>query len=128
METNVYIQQRELHKLCQKLGIALVAYSPLGSGKIRMRRKREIELVSPVKHPMVLTIAENHNKTPAQVLLRFNFQRNIAVIPKSSNPSRIKENIEIFDFALTEEEMSALTNLDQHGKYRKFDFIPTFPG
>jgi diketogulonate reductase-like aldo/keto reductase len=65
------------------------------------------------KEPQVTTLAEKYDKTPAQILLRFLTQKDIIVIPRSKTPERIKENIDIFDFALTDEEMTALTALDQ---------------
>ncbi|XP_058789970.1 1,5-anhydro-D-fructose reductase-like [Phymastichus coffea] len=125
IESNVYLQQEELRELCQELKIVMTGYSPLGSGGlIQMRRKRETVVLPPlIKHPVVARLAEVHNKSPGQILLRFGLQRNIVVIPKSTNPKRIKENIDIFNFALTEEEMNKLKSLDQHGKYRKFDFL-----
>ena len=89
-----------------------------------MRRKREVvELPPLIKHPVVQSIAEKHKKSPAQVLLRFSLQRGLVVIPKSTNSDRIKENIDVFDFQLTEEDMNQLRSLDQHGKIRKFDFL-----
>ncbi|VDP84120.1 unnamed protein product [Echinostoma caproni] len=69
----------------------------------------------------VKEIAEKHKKTPAQVLLRYLVQRNIIVLPKSSTPSRIKENAEIFDFSLTEEEMTTLNSRGLHE--RQFTFV-----
>lgn len=129
METNAYLQQEELRALCQQLGIVFTGYSPLASGGLEhMRRKRETFVLQPlIQHPVVKNIAEAHKKSPAQILLRFGLQRNIIVIPKSTNPKRIKENIDIFNFVLTEKEMDELRSLDQHGKYRKFDFL-TFTG
>lgn len=93
-----------------------------------MRRKRETaELPTVIKHPVVQKIAKNHHKSPAQVLLRWAVQRKTVVLPKSTHANRIKENIDIFDFELTRKEMNAIKKLDQHGKYRKFDFR-TFAG
>ena len=119
------MQQNELVDFAHKLGIVVTAYGPLGSGGFdHMRRKREIDELPPlIKHPVVESIAEKHKKSPAQVLLRFNLQRRIVVIPKSKNPDRIKENIDVFDFELTEEDMNQLRSLDQHGKIRKFHFL-----
>lgn len=65
-----------------------------------------------LEHPLVKKIAKRHNKRPAQVLLRHTVQRGIGVIPKSTNPERIKSNIDIFDFELDVEEMAALKRLD----------------
>ena len=118
------MQQHKLVDLAQQLGLVVTAYSPLGSGGlVHTRRKREIvELPPLIKHSVVQAIAQKHKKSPAQVLLRFSIQRGLVVIPKSTNPDRIKENIDVFDFKLTEEDMSQLKSLDQQGKIRKFDF------
>lgn len=66
-----------------------------------------------MNNPVVIKIAEKHKKSPAQVLLRFTIQRGLIAIPKSTNPKRIKENIDIFDFALDEEDVKALSELNK---------------
>jgi D-xylose reductase len=63
-------------------------------------------------HPTIKSIAQAHSKTPAQVLLRWATQRGIIVIPKSSNPARLAENLNSTDFDLTEEEIASITGLD----------------
>ena len=63
--------------------------------------------------PAVQAAARHHGKTPAQICLRFLLQSGISVIPKSVHEDRIKENLALFDFALTEEEMTAITALDR---------------
>ena len=63
--------------------------------------------------PQVLSIGAKYNKTPAQVMLRFLMQKNMAVIPRSGSFLHIKENFEIFDFALTDSEMTSLEGLDR---------------
>nr|CAD7409344.1 unnamed protein product [Timema cristinae] len=73
--------------------------------------------VNPLQDPVVLKIAKNHNKTPAQILLRQIVQRGIVVIPKSSNPGRQKENFQVLDFELTEEEMYEMSLLDRGKKF-----------
>lgn len=125
METNAYIQQNELREFCRGKGIVFTGYSPLGSGGIsHLRRKREADNLPPLlENPVITEIAEAHNKTPAQVSLRFNLQLGIVVIPKSEHPSRIQGNIDIFNFYLSEEEMEKIKSLDQNGKYRKYDFL-----
>ena len=64
-----------------------------------------------------MKIATNHNVTVAQVILRWNLQRSVVVIPGSSNPSHIKENTEIYHFELTEEEMNKIKELDRNEKH-----------
>lgn len=105
------INQIETHLLCQrkaetawleKYGLAHQAYAPLGQG-----RASEI-----FENETVREIASGHGKTPAQIALRFLVQNGISVIPKSVHSDRIKENIDIFDFVLTDEEMKSLSALD----------------
>ena len=116
---------------CRKMGIVVTAYSPLGSPAIQHQRKKRQTTTTPqlLQNPVVQKLAAKHNKTSAQIVLRFNYQRGVAVIPKSARPKRLKENISIFDFELTDDDMNELMNLDQHGdqvgKCRKFDFLTT---
>lgn len=80
-----------------------MAYAPLGQGN-----RSEM-----FQEPAVLALAAKYSKTPAQVLLRFLTQRGIAVIPRSTQPAHIKENFDLFDFALTANEMAQLSALDK---------------
>ncbi len=86
----------------KKYGIAHQAYAPLGQGRANEMFENDI----------VKELAAGHGKTPAQVALRFLIQNGISVIPKSVHDGRIKENIDVFDFVLTDEEMTALSALD----------------
>lgn len=74
-------------------------------------------------HPTVKEIAKKHNKTEGQILLRHLTQQKVAVIPKSSNPERIKQNVEIFDFLLSDEDLEKLNALDRGEEGRIFDFF-----
>lgn len=103
IETNLYCQRTEERVWLDKKSVAHMAYAPLGQGN---RNEMFAE-------PTVLALAETYHKTAAQILLRFLTQKGIIIIPRSSKPERIKENIEIFDFSLTEDEMTQLTDLDQ---------------
>lgn len=71
-----------------------------------------MELPKLLENPLVKKIAKKYDKRPAQVLLRHTVQRGIGVIPKSTNPQRIRSNINIFNFELDEQEMAALNKLD----------------
>ncbi|MGN0600829.1 MAG: aldo/keto reductase [Oscillospiraceae bacterium] len=103
IETHLYCQHLKEKEWLEKYGIAHQAYSPLGQGMAN-------EMFS---EPAVKDLADKYGKTPAQVLLRFRIQSNVAVIPKSVHSERIVENINIFDFALTEDEMMSLQALDK---------------
>ena len=94
--------RRALLEACERHRVALEAYSPLGTGRHLGDRA-------------VTAIAERVERTPAQVLLRWCLQRDTIVIPKSTHRERIEENARIFDFTLSDEEMSELDRLDQTG-------------
>ena len=80
-----------------------MAYAPLGQGN-----RDEM-----FQEPAVLSLAEKYRKTPAQILLRFLTQKDIIVIPRSTNPEHIRENFDLFDFELTAAEMAQLSALDK---------------
>jgi diketogulonate reductase-like aldo/keto reductase len=91
--------RRRLLEACEENGVALEAYSPLGTGRhLGDDRVREI--------------AERHGRTPAQVLIRWAVQRELVVLPKSTHRERIEENAQVFDFALSVEDMATLDALD----------------
>ncbi len=94
--------EKSLNEWLKKYGLAHQAYAPLGQGRAKEMFENEA----------VKEIALSHGKTPAQIALRFLVQNGISVIPKSVHTDRIKENIDIFDFALADEEMNALSELD----------------
>ena len=101
VEFHPFFQQKELRALTQETNTHLEAWAPLGQGNADL-----------LTHPVIQRIAEAHGKTAAQTILRFEVQDGIIVFPKSTNPERIRSNMEIFDFALTEEEMTAIRALD----------------
>ena len=103
IETNLYCQRQAEHVWEDKYGITHQSYAPLGQN-----RANEM-----FEEPIVKMIAEKYGKTPAQVCLRFMIEEKVAVIPKSTHANRIKENIDVFDFALTETEIAALRTLDK---------------
>jgi 2,5-diketo-D-gluconate reductase A len=94
--------RRGLLEDCERRGIALEAYSPLGTG-------------GHLDDPTVSEIAERLGRTPAQVLIRWCLERRLPVIPKSTHRERIEENGQVFDFTLSEEDMAALDALDRTG-------------
>ena len=103
IETNLYCQRSEERKWLDKKNVAHMAYALLGQGNRN-------EMFS---EPEVTALAEKYHKSAAQVLLRFLTQKGIIVIPRSTKPEHIRENFDIFDFTLTEDELSKLTALDQ---------------
>ena len=103
IETNLYCQRSMERGWMDKKQVAHMAYAPLGQGN-RSEMYRE---------PAVLALAQKYGKTPAQIMLRFLTQKGIAVIPRSAKPEHIKENFDLFDFALTADEMAQLSSLDK---------------
>ncbi|MFB7814991.1 aldo/keto reductase [Paenibacillus chitinolyticus] len=106
VETHPQFPQHELHDYMARHRILHEAWGPLGQGNEAL-----------LKHPELSAIAHRHRKSVAQVILRWHLERGIIVIPKSSNPQRIKENSEIFDFELNEEEMERIRRLDTGKRY-----------
>ena len=92
-------------------GIATQAWSPLGG--VNVYRPADADAVeNPLEHPTIVELAAKYGKTPAQVVLRWHIEHGVSAIPKSVKPHRIAENIDIFDFALTPDEVAAIDALD----------------
>jgi Aldo/keto reductases, related to diketogulonate reductase len=102
VECNPYFQQKELRKLLDPQGVRLEAWYPLGHG--------DKELLA---SEIVVALAKKCGKNAGQVILRFEIQSGIIVLPKSTNPERIKGNLDIFDFELSEGEMEQMRALDK---------------
>ena len=103
VECHPYFPQTELKALLKEHDIALQAWFPLGG------RGNE----SIMGEPLIQAIAEKHGRSPAQVLLRWHIQQGHIVIPGSKTPSHIAQNIDLFDFALTDEDMAQIDSLDK---------------
>ncbi len=116
VESHPYLTQSKLLRYCQQEQIAYTAFSPLGAGSyISLGMATDADSV--LGQPLVREIADNHQKTPAQIVLRWGVQRGTAVIPKTSQPHRLVENLDIFDFELTSEEMQAIAKLDRNQRF-----------
>ena len=101
VEFNPYIQQKELKEILNPLDVKIQAWGPLGRGNADL-----------LNNPIILELAEKYGKNAGQIILRFENQEGIIIFPKSLNPERIKSNMEIFDFKLTDSEMDKLRALD----------------
>lgn len=122
------MQQGPLRELCKERKIAVTAYSPLGSpgAKTHFQTKYNYTFETfpdILNHPVIQEIAATHKKTTAQVLLRYLLQLDVVIIPKSTSPERLKLNIDLFDFTLTEEDMKLLGALDKGVNGRIFSFL-----
>ncbi|XP_027693872.1 alcohol dehydrogenase [NADP(+)] [Vombatus ursinus] len=114
VESHPYLAQNELIAHCHERGLEVTAYSPLGSSDRAWRDPLEPVLL---EEPLVLELAKKYGKSPAQILLRWQVQRKVICIPKSITPSRILENLQVFDFTLTPEEMKQMGALNKNWRY-----------
>jgi len=101
VECHPYFQQKELKDFCEKHDIRIEAWAPLMQGG------------KPLEDQTIKAIGETHGKTAAQVIIRWHVQEGTIVIPKSVTPARIEENINIFDFELSKDEMNQIAQLDR---------------
>ncbi|MBD5080233.1 MAG: aldo/keto reductase [Ruminococcaceae bacterium] len=101
VECNPFSQQKELRKILNKNNVKIQCWYPLGHGNT--------ELLS---NSVITSLAEKYGRDAGQIILRFEVQEGFITLPKSSDPQRIKSNIDIFDFALTDEEMNSIRGLD----------------
>jgi diketogulonate reductase-like aldo/keto reductase len=108
VECHPYLNQNTLLTYCTDLGVLITAYAPLGRGK-------------PFRNASVQAIAENHNVHPAQVILRWQIQRGVIVIPKASSREHLETNMAIFDWELTEDEMERMTSIENTHRERIID-------
>lgn len=102
VETHIYNQQENLKEWAEKYDIQLEAWAPFGEGR-----------GGTFDNSVIVKLAEKYKKTPAQIMLRWHIQRGIVVIPKSTYFVRMKENFDVFDFVLSEEDMQEIAQLDR---------------
>ena len=106
LELHPYAQRREIVKLCDKYNIKVEAWYPIGHGDKNL-----------LENPVFTKISKKYKKTNAQVILRWHIQKGYIIFPRSRNPIHIKENIDIFDFELSKEEILEIDNLDKKKLY-----------
>ncbi|MEE6520878.1 hypothetical protein FKM82_018827 [Ascaphus truei] len=117
VECHIYLNQSKLLAFCKSQDIVLVGYCVLGSS----RDEKWVDQDSPVllEDPVLINIAEKNSRTPAQVAIRYLLQRGIVVLAKSFNPERIKQNFQVFDFQLSDEDTKTLDELNTNMRYMK---------
>ena len=100
VEFHPFLYQKELLDYCQRKRIQVEAYSPLARGER-------------FKHPRIASLAEKYSKTPGQLMIRWSIQHGLAVIPKSTREERIRENSQVFDFDISDDDMMSLDSLNE---------------
>lgn len=113
IESSPYLTQKKLIEFCKSKGITITAYSPLGS-----RDRPNAKPGDPVllEDPKLIEVAKKYKKTVAQLVLKYQVQRNLITIPKSVNKARIIENFNIFDFEISPEDMAYIDTFECNGR------------
>jgi 2,5-diketo-D-gluconate reductase B len=112
VEYHPYLDQTKVREACARNRMAMVAYSPVAKGRIK-------------NDETLMRIGRAHGKSPAQICLRWLVQQNVSAIPRTSKIERLSENIDIFDFALSDQEMAQIFHLaDAKGRLTDFAFAP----
>jgi D-xylose reductase len=128
IEHHPYLVQPTLLQLAKSEGIVVTAYSSFGPQSfIELKWQKAKDTPVLFEHPVVTEIAKKHNKTPAQVLLRWATQRGLAVIPKSNNPERLQQNLEVTNFDLSEKDLVAISGLDRNLRFNNPTDVSHFP-
>jgi D-xylose reductase len=116
IESHPYLTQERLIRLAQSYDLAVTAFSPLGAGSY-VELSMASDQDSVLNQPIVREIAKRMQRTPAQVVLRWGVQRGTSVIPKTSRVERLAENLAVFDFVLSSDEMAAISALNQNRRF-----------
>lgn len=118
IEHHPYLVQQPLVDLCHSRGVNVTAYSsfgPMSYVELDMQAAKDTPLL--FENETIKSIADKHAKTPAQVLLRWATQRNVAVIPKSNNPDRLAANLDVCSFDLSQDEIKSISALDRNLRF-----------
>lgn len=117
IEVHPYLTQHKLLKFCKEKGIRVTAYSPFGSPAHPAAKPDDPKLL---EEPKILDLSKKYGKGPNHIILKWLLQRELITIPKSVTKSRIVDNIDVFDFTLTEEDMKQIESLDKGQKGRVY--------
>lgn len=107
VEVHPLFSQKKLKKYCESKNIRMEAYTPLARNDERLRRNRTL-----------LALAEKYNKTPLQIILRWHIENGIVPIPRSTNENRLRQNIDVFDFSLTPNEVESIDKININSRLR----------
>jgi diketogulonate reductase-like aldo/keto reductase len=110
VELHPYLNQQQLREYCAKQNIIITSYCPLANLKRPNEREEE---ASALYHPVIQEIAKSKNKTTAQIIIRWHLQHRLTVIPKTVTPERLYENSQVFDFTLSDNEMSRIDQIEK---------------
>ena len=109
IEVHAYNSQQGLVRFCQKMGVTVTAYSPIGAAAFPGSEKK----VALLDNPVLKELADKYGKTPAQVALNWNLRRGVVVIPKTMSKERLTENFGCYSFELSEEDQKRIDELNQ---------------
>ena len=115
IEVHPFYTRESLVNYCLSRNICVTSHTPLGGG---LANKAKWNVHAPIESEEIKKIACSKGKTPAQIILRWHLQRGLIPLPKSVRPERMEENIAIFDFELTTEEMNTISSLDKYVSFK----------
>ncbi|XP_075131477.1 prostaglandin F synthase 1-like [Leptodactylus fuscus] len=125
VECHPYLNQSRLLEFCKSEDIVLTAYGVLGSPGAGEWTDHSVPTL--LENPVLISIGEKHQKSPAQVSIRYAMQRGVVPIVKSFSPERMKQNFQVFDFHISPEDMKAIDGLNQNMRYWKFEMWEGHP-
>ncbi|KAJ9598311.1 hypothetical protein L9F63_010989 [Diploptera punctata] len=126
VECHPYFNQSKLKAFCKQRDIVITAYAPFGRPGSKAPTMKQ-GVLSLLEDPVLLEMATKYNKTIAQIILRYLVQHGVVPIPKSSNPNRMKENIDIFDFQLESEDVAVLAALRSWNRLNILMDVKNYP-
>jgi len=124
VECHPFLNQENLFKFCFERGIKVTAYSPLGAPANPWAKEGD---PSPMQEETVIKIGEKYGKSPAQVILKYQLQRGLVIIPKSVSKERMRQNLELFDFILSDEDMKAINGVNRDRRVTHLEWVKDHP-